>query len=114
MMQHGAAFLLVAATAAGGKLNDHPGAVLDHALLDSMVLFRIRRRGLVIIAYVDVNQRRAGLKGFMGRLNLLTGRHRHSWCDLLGGQRTGDGNSDDTGLNHDVPSVGWEGVGVGF
>lgn len=60
--EHGAARGLLAAAAAGGKLDDHARAVLAHAVLHLGELLGVGAGRFVGVAHVDVHQRGAGIE----------------------------------------------------
>lgn len=60
--EHGAARGLLAAAAAGGKLDDHARAVLAHAFLHPGEQGRVGAGRFVRVAHVDVHQRGTGFE----------------------------------------------------
>jgi hypothetical protein len=87
---------------AGRELHDHAWAVPLDALLDLGEEHRVRGRLLLGVADMDVDERRPGLEGLVGRLDLLGRRHGHGRIVRLARHRTGDRHGDD----------GWSGHGT--
>ena len=97
---------LIAPAAAGGELDDHARAMLGDAFLDHGEQRRVRRRGLVFVAHMDMGQGRPRLEGLMGRFDLLGGSHRHGGIISLAGHRAGDRDGDDGGCGHNGLRLG--------
>src|SRR5262245_50459314 len=98
MVEHAAAFGPNAGAAPGGELHDDPRADLANAFLELGEPVRVRRRRLVVVADVHVDERGTGFKRRMSRFDLLADRDRNGRVVLRARDRSWDGGCDDTGL----------------
>src|SRR5918998_986201 len=89
-VQRTAALGRIAATPTGRELDDHPRAVLAHALLHLAKALRVGGGGFIVIAYMDVDERCARLVGLPCALHLLLWSDRNSRVILLAWDRAGD------------------------
>src|ERR1700752_2870462 len=97
-MQHAAALGSDTRTSTGRELHDDVGTDLADPFLEFGELVRVRCRGPIVVADVDVHQRGAGFEGGGGGFDLLADRDGDRRVVLLPRYGPGDGGGDDAGL----------------
>ena len=95
--QRAAAFRRIAPTTAGRELHDHAGAMLADAFLNDREAPGIRRGFALVVANMDVDQRRTRLESFVRAFDLFGRRDRHGRVLGFGRLAAGNGDADDAG-----------------
>jgi len=98
VVNHARSFALVAASTAGGELNNHTRAVSAHALPNLVVPVGIGRRSLILVTYMFMQG--AGLICHVRLFNLSRRGNRNCRVVLFSRYRAGNGDRDDTGIRH--------------